>query len=151
MSGTPQYDGTLSFLIEALRDYLPVAWRIRCRLSITLPDGQHVPDFAIVRGLKREFMTRHPCPADIGIVGEVADASMLHEKRAKAHIYARFAIPVYWIINLQDQRIEVHSQPSGPTAEPKYNVIANYTLGDVVPLDLKDYTVTEIPTDNLLP
>jgi Uma2 family endonuclease len=88
-------------------------WLLGVQQTIVLSDSQPEPDFAIVRGNPRSYLTRHPSAADAGQVIEVADSSLLRDQRDKTRIYARANIPVYWIINLVDQRIEVN--PATPS------------------------------------
>jgi Uma2 family endonuclease len=82
---------------------------------------------------------------------EVADSSLLRDQRDKTRIYARGGIPCYWIINLVDQRVEVYTQPSGPTAVPSYGSFQTYQPGDAVPLVLDGNTVGTVPVTELLP
>jgi Uma2 family endonuclease len=82
---------------------------------------------------------------------EVADSSPLRDQRDKTRIYARANIPVYWIINLVDRRVEVYSQPTGPMAVPAYQSFQTYQPGDTVLLILDGTTVGSIPVDDLLP
>jgi Uma2 family endonuclease len=82
---------------------------------------------------------------------EVADSSLLRDQRDKTRIYARGGIPIYWIVNLVDQRIEVYTQPSGPIAVPAYGSFQTYQPGDGVPLVLDGTTVATVPAAELLP
>lgn len=52
---------------------------------------------------------------------------------------------------LPDRRIEVYTQPSGPTAAPAYGSCQTYRPGDAVPLVLDWATVASIPVADLLP
>jgi Uma2 family endonuclease len=45
------------------------------------------------------------------LVVEVAGDSLAKDRRIKATIYARSGISEYWIVNLQDDTIEVHRDP----------------------------------------
>jgi Uma2 family endonuclease len=118
---------------------------------VVLADSQPEPDFAVTRGDELTYLTRQPTAADVGLVIEVADASLLRDQRDKTRIYARAGIPVYWIINLVDRRIEVYSQPSGPAAVPTYGAFQTYQPGDSVPLVLDGATTASVPVADLLP
>jgi hypothetical protein len=48
-------------------------------------------------------------------------------------------------------RIEVYSQPSGPTAVPAYGSFQVYQPGDAIPLVLDGVAVGTIPVADLLP
>ena len=117
-------------------------------MTVVLPDSQPEPDFAVVRGDETAYLARHPGAADTGLVIEVADTSLLRDQRDKARIYARGGIPVYWIINPVDRRIEVYSRPTGPTAAPEYQT---YQPPDHVPLVLDGVQVAAVPAADLLP
>jgi len=151
MSRNPPHDGTIGVMDETLRAAVPPGWYLRTQLTVVLPDSQPEPDFAIARGRSRDYLTHHPTPADLGLAVEVADSSLLRDQQDKARIYARAGIPVYWIINLVDRRIEVYTQPTGPTAAPAYATALAYQQGDTVPLVLAGNTVATIPVADLLP
>jgi Uma2 family endonuclease len=114
-------------------------------------DSQPEPDFVIVRGGARTYLTRHPVAADVGLIIEVADSSLLRDQRDKTRIFARGGIPWYWIVNLVDHQIEVHSQPTGPIAVPVYQSLQTYRSGDAVPLILDGLTVATVAAADLLP
>jgi Uma2 family endonuclease len=82
---------------------------------------------------------------------EVANTSILRDRQDKARIYARANIVCYWIVNLEDRRIEVHTQPSGPCDAPSYASVVNFAPGDSLPLVLNGTTVATIPVSDLLP
>lgn len=151
MSRNPPHDGTVQILDEYLRAVIPAGWRLRCQLTVVIQDSQPEPDLAVARGDIRTYITRHPTAADVGLVIEVADSSLLRDQHDKGQIYARAGIPVYWIINLVERRIEVYTQPSGPTAAPSYAAAIAYQAGDAVPLVLDGHTVATVPVADLLP
>ena len=151
MPGNPPHDGTIQAISKRLGRRLPSGWDYRVQSSIVLSDSQPEPDISVCRGDEVTYLTRHPGPADVGLVVEVASSSLLRDQRDKTRIYARAGIPVYWIINLVDRRIEVYSQPSGPTAVPTYGAFQTYQPGDSVPLVLDGATVGSVPATDLLP
>jgi Uma2 family endonuclease len=151
MPRNPPHDGTIELVDEVLRPFIPAGWRLRVQLSLVLSDSQPEPDFAVVRGNARAYMVHHPTPADTGLIIEVADSSLLRDQRDKTRIYARANIPVYWIVNLVDRRVEVYTQPSGPVAVPAYGAFQTFQPGDAVPLVLDGVTVGNVPVADLLP
>lgn len=151
MPHNPPHDGTIDLVKAALLPRAPSGWVSRIQPSIALSDSQPEPDFGFVRGTPRSYLTRHPGPADIGLIVEVADSSLLRDQRGKTRIYARGGIPCYWIVNLVDRRIEVYTQPSGPTAVPAYASFQLYQPGDTIPLVLDGNTVGTVLVDELLP
>ena len=151
MPKNPPHGGTLDIIRAALGVLLPPGWLLRMQQTVVLSDSQPEPDFAIVRGNPRSYVARHPGPADVGLLIEVADSSLLRDQRDKTRIYARASIPIYWIVNLVDGRIEVYTQPSGPTAVPAYGAFQTYQACDSVPLILDGASVASVPAVDLLP
>lgn len=151
MPRNPRHDGTIQLLTETLSRAVPPGWRLRVQLTVVLPDSQPEPDFALVRGDARTYFSRHPGAADTGLIIEVADSSLLRDQRDKTRIYARGGVPCYWIVNLVDQRVEVYTQPSGPTAVPAYGSFQTYQPGDALPLVLDASPVGSLAVADLLP
>ncbi len=149
----PPHDGTVGIVADVLNAVLPEGWDYRCLSSLELLDSVPEPDFAVVRGGgdRRTYMTHHPTPADTALVIEVSNSTLAFDQRDKARIYARADVACYWIVNLEDRRIEVHTQPSGPGDSPAYATVQNYAVGDAVPLVFDGTTVASIPVADLLP
>lgn len=151
MPRNPAHDGTIQLISRALLRPIPPGWDLRCQLTVALADSRPEPDFAITRGDARTYLAHHPTPADVGLLVEIANTSLLRDQRDKARIYARANVVCYWIVNLDDRRIEVHTQPSGPGDSPAYASVQNCAPGDAVPLVLDGNTVATIPVADLLP
>lgn len=84
------------------------------RVSVQNPVELHrnaepAPAFAVVR--RDAPQNRHPQPADILLIIEVADSSIIKDRGQKRAMYARARIQEYWIVDLKDDRIEVYRQP----------------------------------------
>ena len=151
MSRNPPHDVTLALIQETLPRLLPAGWCLRSQSAITLAASEPEPDGAIVRGNARTYTARHPGPADIGVVIEVADSTLDGDRLDKGRIYARAGIPCYWIINLVDRQIEVYTAPSGATATPAYGQRQDFHATDDIALTLDGATVATIPVRELLP
>jgi Uma2 family endonuclease len=145
------HDGTILRISKRLGRRLPAGWDFRNQSAIVLSDSQPEPDIAVVREDPNDYTSRHPGPVDTGLLIEVADTSPLRDQTDKARIYARADIVCYWIVNLVDRRIEVHTQPSGPCDSPAYASVVNYLPGDAVPLVLDGVTLATISVADLLP
>ena len=70
-----------------------------------LDDSQPEPDVAIVP--PGEYHDAHPREAYLII--EVAYSSLEVDRGTKARLYAASGVPEYWVVNLIDNLIEVHS------------------------------------------
>jgi Uma2 family endonuclease len=51
----------------------------------------------------------------------------------KGRVYARAGIPVYWIVNVADKRIEVYTNPDATANPPVYTTRTDYAPGTAVP------------------
>lgn len=78
--------------------------------------GEPEPDVAIVKGTARDYALAHPKTAVL--ILEVADTSLDYDRTTKASLYAKAGIPEYWVLNLQDYRIEVFRKPAPMEKQP---------------------------------
>ncbi len=69
------------------------------------------PDLAIVEGSIRDFSKTHPFRAVLLV--EVSDSTLTYDRTTKAKLYARAAVPDYWILNLNERILEVYRKPVG--------------------------------------
>jgi len=130
---------------------LPGNWWVRTQQTVVLAESQVEPDFVVCQAHPQAYLTHYPAGRETGLMIEVADSSLLRDQRDKTRIYARADIPLYWIINLVDRRVEVYAQPSGPTAVPAYGAFQMFQPGDDLPLVLDGATVASVPAADLLP
>ena len=70
--------------------------------------GEPQPDLVLIRDLSPG---RLPAPADVVLVGEVADTTLSYDKNVKLPRYAAAGVPEVWLLNLANDTIEVHSEP----------------------------------------
>lgn len=96
---------------------------------ITLADSEPEPDIAIVRLPKTIYLQHHPYSEDIYWLVEVSNRTLNIDLGQKANIYASNGIPEYWVIDLVNQKLIVHTQPS----DTQYQQIVEYTSGVVTP------------------
>jgi Uma2 family endonuclease len=151
MPRNPPHVGTIQLVAKQVSLVLPAGWCSRIQSAITLIDSEPEPDVAVARGDERTYLTRHPSAADVGQLIEVADSSLDRERNDKLRIYARAAIPVYWIVNIVDGRIEVYTGPSGPGAKVGYAQRQDFDATMSVPLFLGGVMVATLAVRDLLP
>jgi Uma2 family endonuclease len=107
----PQHAGTIDLCAEVLRRIFGSGFTVRVQHPLVIdPDGEPEPDVAVVAGDPRAHLDAHPRSAVL--VVEVAESSLAFDRREKALLYARAAIPEYWIVNLADRVVEVHREPA---------------------------------------
>jgi Uma2 family endonuclease len=88
-----------------------VAIRVQNTLRIPALNSAPEPDLLWVR--RRNYSRKHPEPADVLLLVEVAESSLEEDRGEKGELYAQTGIADYWIVNLVDRTIEVYRQPVG--------------------------------------
>jgi Uma2 family endonuclease len=149
MPHNPPHDGTVWLAQTVLLSRLPASWIVRVQSAITTQNSEPEPDLVVARGPGQRYLTTHPEPKDLAVVIEVAD-STLAEDREKGRVYARAKIPMYWIINLPEDQVEVYTQPKGGKA-PAYRQRQDYHVPQSVPLVLEEGKTIQIAVRELLP
>jgi len=150
-SKTPRHSVVTQLLRETLARLLSSGWHVDSHEPLTTADSEPEPDVTIVRGETRQYLDRHPGPQDVALVVEVADSSLQRDRSLKKRLYAAARIPVYWIVNLLANQIEVYSEPSGPHEQPDYQQQQIYGLADTVPVVIEGSEVGRLLVQDLLP
>jgi len=94
---------------------------------ITLDNSEPEPDLAIVRLPDHLYRTRQPKAEDIYWLIEISKNTLTIDLTTKANLYARNGIPEYWVIDLINRRLIVHTQPQST----HYDQVLEYTVGVV--------------------
>jgi Putative restriction endonuclease len=136
---------------RALESLLPAEWYADSQEPITLSHSEPEPDVLVARAEVANDPDRHPGPRDVGLVVEVADSTLRRDRSTKKRVYAGARIPVYWIVNLIDCRIEVYTDPTGPPARPDYREQQNYGPEERIPVVLGGVEIGRLPVRDLLP
>lgn len=71
------------------------------------------PDIALLKYRPDFYVSTLPEPTDVLAIIEVSDYSIKYDKEVKAPLYAAHGIEEYWIINLNNNQIEIFSNPKG--------------------------------------
>ncbi len=70
-----------------------------------------LPDITVLRFRPDFYAEAHPGPGDVLLVVEVAKTSLAYDREVKVALYARYGVPEYWLVNLQDNVVEVYRRP----------------------------------------
>jgi len=70
------------------------------------------PDLTVLRPRADFYAERHPGPAEVLLVIEVAETSGEYDRGTKLGLYARARIPEVWIVDVPGQAIEVYRVPA---------------------------------------
>ena len=135
-------------LRKAIESVVPPGFYVDEQEPITLAESEPEPDVAVIRGNDSGvYHDRHPGPADVLLVCEVSDTSLERDRNLKRRIYARAAIPVYWILNLESRKLEIYSQPQ----DGDYSNLRTLLPDESVSLTLDNVTTPPLPVNSFLP
>jgi len=73
------------------------------------------PDVALLRPREDFYAARHPKPADVLLLVEVADTSVEYDRGRKVPLYARAGIAEVWLVDLNADVVEIYARPEGET------------------------------------
>jgi Uma2 family endonuclease len=135
---TPIHYSTAKQGTKYLEELLAGKAEVRFNGPITLTDSEPEPDIAIVRLPASTYKQRHPIPADIFWVIEVAKTSLKIDLELKASIYATAGIQEYWIIDLTALQVIVSRTPEAG----EYLEKQTFTEGMITPLAFPEVSVS---------
>ncbi len=149
MSRNPPHDAALNRARRRIERALPTGWIVRIRSAITTADSEPEPDIAVARGDDGDYAARHPGPLDLALVVEVANTTLAADPGPKLAAYARAAVTAYWILNLNESRLEVFTIPNA--AAESYEKRESLTAGDSIAIPLDREASQAIAVGDLLP
>ncbi|MGK7881259.1 MAG: Uma2 family endonuclease [Crocosphaera sp.] len=112
---------------DYLRDLLKGKAQIRESHPITLDNSEPEPDIAIVRLPETIYRHHHPYPQDLYWLIEVSNKTLKKDLEQKIITYARNGIPEYWVIDLKNKKLIVHTQ----IKNSRYSQITEYLSGKI--------------------
>jgi Uma2 family endonuclease len=71
--------------------------------------GLSEPDVVLLRPKDDFYASKHPAPADILLIVEVADSSLKFDAGTRARLYAESGIPGYWIVDIPNVCLHAYS------------------------------------------
>ena len=70
------------------------------------------PDIALLRWRDDFYRNAHPTPADVLLVIEVADTTVVADRKVKVPLYAKAGIAEAWLVNIPEEQGEIYSEPA---------------------------------------
>jgi Uma2 family endonuclease len=111
---------------------------IRVQNPVRLSNYSEVqPDVTLLRRRDDFYETGHPTPSDVLLLIEVADSTLLFDRRIKMPLYARLGVVEAWLVNLERNVIEVHREPSASG----YHSVVQFARGQNLSAALPDLTL----------
>ncbi len=102
------------------------------------PYSEPEPDIVIAKYRKDHYTLAHPKPTDVLMVIEVSVTTYPYDLETKLPLYAKAGIPECWIINIEEEQIEVYKTPIGNTYKYKEIYRGNEEISiDVIKLNLQ--------------
>jgi Uma2 family endonuclease len=146
------HDYTLGAIGEELRRLTPEGWIRREDKSLQLgPRSRPQPDVAIVRGPLQQYRKRTPHARETALVVEVSESSYNYDRGEKWRAYAAARIPVYWIVNLGQSRVEVYTDPAGRGTKASYRQADTFAADAEVPVVVEGREVGRFAVKDILP
>lgn len=107
-------------------------------IELAREDSEPQPDLALLRPRDDFYATAHPTADDVLLAIEVADTSLLLDRRVKIPLYARAGLREIWLVDLTTSRIEVYREP----AAEAYRDVQIVSRGrSITPVAFADLTV----------
>lgn len=115
---TSYHAAAIALVQRRLDQIFPYTHHLRVQLPLALGDhSEPEPDLAVIAGEPSDYWLGHPSTADL--VVEIAYSSLDDDQDRKYHLYARHAIPEYWLLNLNERQLEVYRAPQGEEYQTK--------------------------------
>lgn len=99
---------------------------------VHLADSQPEPDITLLRPRADFYASKNPQPKDVLLLTEVSDSSLDFDREVKLPMYAQAGIVEFWLINLAEDTLTVHRQP---TPEGEYRWTQTYRRGQTVEIE----------------
>ncbi|MEW4567726.1 Uma2 family endonuclease [Tautonia sp. JC769] len=112
----PRHADVVDRLVELLVPLLLRRAIVRVQNPLRLDEhSEPEPDLMLVNCREGRYASAHPRPDDVLLLIEVMDSSADYDRGTKLGLYARFAVTEVWLIDLTEQRIELHRSPNEGT------------------------------------
>jgi Uma2 family endonuclease len=109
-----EHSGTVNALNQCLVEAIGRRGVVAVQNPVRLDDlSEPQPDFSVLKPRADFYRRATPRPDEVLLIVEVADSSLAYDRNVKRSLYARHAIPEFWIVNLVAGEIEVCRTPEG--------------------------------------
>jgi Uma2 family endonuclease len=100
---------------------------ISVQCPVAIPNwSEPNPDLALLVPRADFYANAHPLPRQVQVLIEVADSSFTYHTQVKAPMYARAGIRELWVVDLNADRVLVHTRPR----TGRYSAIRAYGVGE---------------------
>ena len=108
-----RHSSCVNLIIEIVRDLLGKTVVISPQNPIVLDDySEPQPDIALLKRREDFYRKSGATANDVLLVIEVADTTVRYDRDVKFPSYAKNGIEEAWLIDLENNRVEIHSEPT---------------------------------------
>ena len=108
----PFHGGVTNYLSQHFMLAAHGRWVVTVQNPVRLDDhSEPQPDLMLLKPATDFYRNRHPQPEDIYLLVEISDSSLTRDLSEKLPAYGHAGIPEVWIVNLNDETIEVFREP----------------------------------------
>jgi Uma2 family endonuclease len=93
---------------------------------VDLGFAEPYPDVSVARWRDDLYEEAHPTPAEVLLLIEVADSTVLFDRNVKSGMYAQAGIAEYWVVDLPRDSVAVFRSPQ----EKGYTDVREYSRGE---------------------
>ena len=151
MTKNPPHILATGLVRDALYHIVPQGWCVYSQDPVRVQRSMPEPDVMVVRGDLRQYGDRRISGRGRGPDRRGGGRQPRRDQVFKKAIYAQSGIPVYWLVNLIEQRIEEYTDPAGADESADYRQRHDYSSSDQVPLMLDGRCAATISVGELLP
>ncbi|MBI2315731.1 MAG: Uma2 family endonuclease [Betaproteobacteria bacterium] len=76
------------------------------------PQNEPQPDVALLRPRADDYRARLPTAADVLLIIEIADTTLVYDRDVKIPLYARHGVAEVWLFDIQSGSLFVHREPA---------------------------------------
>lgn len=110
----PFHGGCVKWLSKRFQSLSGDRWITSTQDPVVLSEhDEPQPDLTLLRPTDDFYANAHPRAEDVFLLIEVSDSTLQLDREKKLPLYARYGIHEVWIVNLQDEAVEVYRKPTG--------------------------------------
>lgn len=95
------------------------------------------PDITILRWRTDYYEQTHPHAEDILLIIEVSDSTLRYDREIKIPLYASHSIPEVWLLDIQQQQLEIYRDPADGEYRQRYSL----RTGQIAPILCPDAVI----------
>jgi len=99
---------------------------VSMQLPVSLGFAEPYPDVSVARWREDLYEEAHPTPAEVLLLVEVADSTVLYDRNEKSAMYAQAGIAEYWVVDLPRDSVAVFRLPESG----RYTEVRDYRRGE---------------------